>query len=83
MSWRLKKLRCDRVEFSVFEHQFCKNILAYLRHHIFHEMELVFLMNILCDINICFIIVLYVNYLVFLLRLKHGGPWLGKLSLSA
>jgi hypothetical protein len=39
--------------------------------------------NILHDINICFIALVHVNYLVFLRRLKHGGPWLGELSLPA
>jgi hypothetical protein len=38
-----------------------------------------FSMNILHDINICFIALVDVNYLVFLRRLKHGGPGLGEL----
>jgi hypothetical protein len=38
-------------------------------------------MNILGDISICFVALVYVNYLVFLRRLKHGGLWLGDLSL--
>jgi hypothetical protein len=40
-------------------------------------------MNILCDISICFVALVYVNYLVFLQMLKHDGLWLGKLSLLA
>jgi hypothetical protein len=43
LSWRLRKLRCEGVEFSVVEHKFCKNILAQLRHRIFHEVEWFFL----------------------------------------
>jgi hypothetical protein len=39
-------------------------------------------MNILGDISICFVALVYVNYLVFLRRLKHGGLWLGDLSCS-
>jgi hypothetical protein len=38
-----EKLRCEGVEFSVFEHMFCKDILAHLRHRIFREMEQDFL----------------------------------------
>jgi hypothetical protein len=34
-----KKMRCKGVKFTVFEHNFCKNILAQLRHHIFHEIK--------------------------------------------
>jgi hypothetical protein len=37
--------------------------------------------NILRDIIICFIALVYVNYLVFLRRLKHSGLWLGDLAL--
>jgi hypothetical protein len=32
LSWRLKELRCEGVELSVFERKFCKDILAQLRH---------------------------------------------------
>jgi hypothetical protein len=39
--------------------------------------------NILHDINVCFIALVYVNYLFFLRRMKCGGPWLGMLSLLA
>jgi hypothetical protein len=39
-------------------------------------------MNILRDINVCFIALVYIDYLIFLQRLKHGSPSLGKLSLS-
>jgi hypothetical protein len=42
-----------------------------------------FSVNILCDIDICFITDIYMYYLVFLSRLKHGGPWLGELFLPA
>jgi hypothetical protein len=28
----------------------------------------------------CFITLVYMDYLVFLRRLKHGDPWLGELS---
>jgi hypothetical protein len=38
-----EKLRCEGVEFSVFELMFCKDILAHLRHRIFREMEQDFL----------------------------------------
>jgi hypothetical protein len=34
-----------------------------------------FSVNILHDIDICFIALVYMNYLVFLQRLKHGGLW--------
>jgi hypothetical protein len=44
---------------------------------------MVFSMYILRDVNVCIIALVYMDYLVFLRRLKHGGPWLGKLSLSA
>jgi hypothetical protein len=40
-----------------------------------------FIVNILHDISICFIALVYVNYLVFLRRLKHGGLWLSDLFL--
>jgi hypothetical protein len=40
------------VELSVFEHKFCNDILAQLRHRIFHEMEWVFSVNILHNINV-------------------------------
>jgi hypothetical protein len=40
---RLNELRCEGVEFNAFEHLFCKDILAHLRHHTFHAMERVFL----------------------------------------
>jgi hypothetical protein len=39
--------------------------------------------NILHDINVCFIALVYVNYLVFLRRHKHDSPWLGQFSLLA
>jgi hypothetical protein len=39
--------------------------------------------NILHDIGICFISPVYEYYLVFLGRLKYGGPCLGKLFLFA
>jgi hypothetical protein len=32
MSWRLMRPRCERVEGSIIEHIFVKNILAHLRH---------------------------------------------------
>jgi hypothetical protein len=35
----LKKLRCEGVEFIFLEHVFCKDFLAHLRHHTFHDME--------------------------------------------
>jgi hypothetical protein len=41
-----------------------------------------FSVNILHDIKCLFYCIVYVDYLVFLRRLKHGGPWLDKLSLS-
>jgi hypothetical protein len=37
--------------------------------------------NILRDIDICFIALVYLNYLVLLRRLKHGGLWLRDLFL--
>jgi hypothetical protein len=37
--------------------------------------------NILHDIGICFIALVYLDYLVFLRRLKHDGLWLGDLFL--
>jgi hypothetical protein len=40
-------------------------------------------MNILHDINVCLIALIYMGCLVFVRRLEHGGPWLGKLSLLA
>jgi hypothetical protein len=43
LSWKLKKPRCEGVELGVFECKLCKDILAQLRHRIFHEMEWVFL----------------------------------------
>jgi hypothetical protein len=84
MSWRLRKLRCEGVEWSLvsLSTSFVKNILAQLRHRIFHEVEWGS-KYILRDINVCFIALVYMDYLIFLQRLKHGGPWLGKLSLSA
>jgi hypothetical protein len=63
------------VEFNAFECMFCKDTLAHLRHRTFREMERVFSVNILCDIDICFTALVYMNYLVFLQRLKHGGLW--------
>jgi hypothetical protein len=39
--------------------------------------------NILRDIDTSFITLVYVYYLFFLRRLKHGGPWLGELFLPA
>jgi hypothetical protein len=38
--------------------------------------------NILRDINVCLIALVYVGCLVFVRWLEHGGLWLGKLSLS-
>jgi hypothetical protein len=38
-------------------------------------------MNILRDIDICFISHVYMCYLVFVRGLKHDGPWLGKVFL--
>jgi hypothetical protein len=69
------------VELSVFEHKFCNDILAQLRHRIFHEMEWVFSVNILHNINV-FVAPVHMDYLVFFQRLEHGGPWLVRLSLS-
>jgi hypothetical protein len=40
-------------------------------------------MNILRDINVYFVAHVYMDNLFFLQRMKHGGPWLVKLSLSA
>jgi hypothetical protein len=40
-------------------------------------------MNILSDINVCLITLVYVGCLVFVRRLERDGLWLGKLSLSA
>jgi hypothetical protein len=40
-------------------------------------------MNILRGINVYLIALVYVGCLVFVQRLEHGGPRLGKLSLSA
>jgi hypothetical protein len=40
-----------------------------------------FSMNIPHDINVYFVAPIYMDYLVFLRRLKHGGLWLVKLSL--
>jgi hypothetical protein len=37
--WKLKELSCEGVEFTALEHMFCKDILAHLRLHTFHEME--------------------------------------------
>jgi hypothetical protein len=37
--------------------------------------------NILCNIDICFIALVHVNYLVFLQRMKHVSLWLGNLFL--
>jgi hypothetical protein len=37
--------------------------------------------NILHDIGICFISLVYVYYLIFVQRLKHDSAWLGKLFL--
>jgi hypothetical protein len=34
-----EKMRCKGVEFTVFEHNFCKNILSQPRHRIFHEIK--------------------------------------------
>jgi hypothetical protein len=41
-----------------------------------------FSVNILHDINVCLVAPVYMDYLVFLQRLKHDSPWLVKLSLS-
>jgi hypothetical protein len=79
--WRLNNPRCEGVELSVFEHKFCNDILAQLRHRIFQEMEWVFSVNILHNINVCFVAPVHMDYLVFLQRLEHGGPWLVRLSL--
>jgi hypothetical protein len=35
----LKELRCEGVEFTALERIFCKDFLAHLRHHTFHDME--------------------------------------------
>jgi hypothetical protein len=43
LMWSLKKLRCGGVELDVFEHMFCKDILAHMRPRTFHEMERDFL----------------------------------------
>jgi hypothetical protein len=40
-------------------------------------------MNILHDINICLIELVYLGCLVFVGRPEHDGPWLGKVSLLA
>jgi hypothetical protein len=42
LTWRLKELRCEGVEFNAFGHMLCKDILAHLRHHTFREMKRVF-----------------------------------------
>jgi hypothetical protein len=39
--------------------------------------------NILRNINVCLIALVYLSCLVFVQRLERGSPWLGKLSLSA
>jgi hypothetical protein len=44
---------------------FVKNILARLGHRTFHEMDLIFSVNILRDINVCLIALVYVDCLVF------------------
>jgi hypothetical protein len=40
-----------------------------------------FSVNIIRDIDICFAALVRVNYLPFLRRLKHSGPWQGELFL--
>jgi hypothetical protein len=35
----LKELRCEGMVFIALEHIFCKDFLAHLRHHRFHDME--------------------------------------------
>jgi hypothetical protein len=42
-----------------------------------------FWVDILRDIDICFIAFVHERYLVFLRRLKRGGPWVGKLFMLA
>jgi hypothetical protein len=68
LSWKLKKPRCERVELCVFEHKFCKDILAQLRHHPFHEMEWVFL---------------WISFMILMLVLLHLFTWIIWFSLKA
>jgi hypothetical protein len=39
VTWRLKELRCEGVEFNAFERMFYKDILSHLRHRTFHELK--------------------------------------------
>jgi hypothetical protein len=52
---------------------FVKDILAHLRLRAFCDMKC-FSVNVLRDIGACFIAFVHMHYLVFLRRLKHGGP---------
>jgi hypothetical protein len=54
---------------------FCKYITAQLRHRTFCGTQQFVYVNILRDVNICFIAsFVHVNYLIFLGKLKRGGP---------
>jgi hypothetical protein len=53
---------------------FGKNIWPELRHRIFHKNGMSCVsVNILCDISLCFITLVYMECLVFLRRLKRSG----------
>jgi hypothetical protein len=68
------------MECGIFGRNCCKKYVFSIEasHVLRNTMSFAF-MNILCDISICFIALVYMDCLVFLRRLKHGGPWLNEL----
>jgi hypothetical protein len=73
-----KELRCEGAEFIDLGRVFVKTFFSPSKasHISWHGMS--FSVNILCDISICFISLVYVYYLIFVRRLKHGSAWLGE-----
>jgi hypothetical protein len=69
------------VECGIFGHNFCKKYFgpAEASHILGNAMSFSFV-NILRDIGICFIVLIYMDCLVFLRSLKRGIPWLNELA---
>jgi hypothetical protein len=73
-----EELRCEGVEFIDLGHVFVQTFFSPSEASHISWRGTSFSVNILHDISIYFISLVYLYYLIFVRRLKHNSAWLGK-----